>query len=257
MIWFFIVILFVSCGTMEMASNWRDREIKIDGYQDDWRDALTYLEKKKISVGLFNDDSFLYACIVTGDRRIRSQLLRRGFTIWFDEKGGKDKKFGIRYPIGMEDMGPTKMGEMMGDQQEGRIRDLQLSRLNDVEILGPGKEDRRREAISQLKGLEIKLVTNVDLMIYEIKIPLFYDDQNSFSVASNPGDIVGIGLETAKIDKEFMREQMRETGGGGMEGGRGGMRGGGRRSGGGGRPGGGMQMPEQLDFWAKVELATK
>jgi hypothetical protein len=257
-----IGILFVSCGSLEMNSKWRDREIKIDGYQADWRGVLTYLENKKISVGLLNDDNYLYACLVTGDRRTQSQISRMGFTIWFDVNGGKDKKYGIRFPIGMKDIDPVMMREMMGNQEGGRLRELPQARLNEIEIVGPGDDDRRRELISDLEGLEIKLETSLDLLVYEIKVPLSQTDRNTFSIDVNPGDVLGIGLETVKMDMEGLREQKAETvggGGGGMRGGDGrrGGGGGGRGGGPGGGGRGGMQMPEQFKIWAKVQLANQ
>jgi hypothetical protein len=153
--------------------------------------------------------------------------------------GGKDKKNGIRFPIGMEDVDPVMMREMMRNQDGGRLRDLPQSRLNEIEILGPGDDDRRREFISDLEGLEIKLEKSLDLLVYEIKVPLSQSDRYTFSVAANPGDFLGIGLETTKMNMESRQEQRGETGG----------------PGGGGR--GGMQVPEQLKIWAKVQLANQ
>ena len=242
---------------MEMNSKWRDHGIKIDGYQDDWRGELTYLENKKISVGVLNDDNYLYVCLVTGDRRLQSQILQMGFAVWFDVNGGKNKKHGIRFPVGMKDIDPTMMREMIRNQESGRLRNLPQSRLNRIEILGPREDDHRRVAVSDLVGLEIKMETSLDLLVYEIKVPLSQNEQNTFSVATNPGDILGIGLETVKMNMESMGEQMGEAGGDKGSGMRGG--GGGRRGGGGARGGGrgGMQMPEQLKIWAKVQLANQ
>jgi len=258
----FVVIFFIGCGTMEMTSKWRDQDIKIDGSQDDWRDALTYIQDKKISVGVLNDENSFYACLVTANRRIQSQIMRMGFTIWFDSKGGKDKNSGIRFPIGKAKMDRPMMRDMMRDPQGSRLRDIPQSQMNEVEILGPGKDDRRRIPISDLKGLEIKLELSRDLLVYEIKVP-FQSDGSTFAVAANVGDLIGVGLETTKIDMEDMRGQ-ENTESGGQMGGRGGSRGG--RGGGGGRgtgggPGGGrsggMQMPDQLKIWAKVQLANQ
>ena len=249
-IWLLLLIFITGCGSMEIASNWRDREIKIDGIQDDWQDQLIYIEKKNISFGLSNDNDYLYACLVTADRRTQSQMMRMGFTIWFDSKGGCDKKSGIRFPVGMDRMDFSMMREMRDPQSAGN-REFSQAQLDEVEILGPDKDDRYRVPVADLRGLEIKLKRTRDLLVYEIKVPLIQSEGNTFTAVPDSDGLIGIGLETTKFDTEAMRDQMREgmTGGGG----RGGMGGGGGRGG----MGGGPQMPEQLKVWAKVQLAGK
>jgi hypothetical protein len=105
------LIFLAGCGTMKMQSNWRENEIEIDGSQTDWKGALTFLEKKNLSFGFMNDDHYLYACLVTGDPMLQSKILRMGFTIWFDATGGKDKKYGIRFPIGFN---PDELRQIPG-----------------------------------------------------------------------------------------------------------------------------------------------
>ncbi len=264
-----LVIFITGCSSMEMASSWRDREIKIDGIQDDWQNQLIYIEKKNISFGLSNDENYLYACLVTPDRRTQSQMMRMGFTIWFDSKGGKDKKSGIRFPVGLDRMDFSMMRQNR-DPQSDDMRDFSQAQLNEVEILGPDEDDRYRIPVSDLRGLEIKLKRNRGLLVYEIKVPLTQNEENTFTAVAGTDGKIGIGLEATKFDMEAMRDQMGEgmSGGGrggmgggrgGMGGGRGGM-GGGRGGMGGGRGGGmggGPQMPEQLKVWVKVQLADQ
>jgi hypothetical protein len=92
------------------------------------------------------------------------------------------------------------------------------------------------------------------LLIYEIRVPLTQNESNSFALSTGKNGVIGIGLETTKIDFSGMQQRQGRFGGRRPEGGMppGGMPGG-RRAGFGQRP----QMSEQLNVWAKVQLASE
>ena len=97
-----VVLLLGGCGGTEtLQSKSLDRDITVDGAVADWQGALTPIEKKNLSLGLLNDGEFLYVSLVSRDRQVVSQMMSRGFTIWFDAEGGKEKTFGIRFPLGL------------------------------------------------------------------------------------------------------------------------------------------------------------
>jgi len=100
----FFSFLLVGCsnGKLELNSDWRDREISVDGKNADWLGAMLFFEEDNISVGLLNDENFFYICMIAEDQFIRAQVMRQGFTLWFDPEGGKKKTFGIKYPLGMQ-----------------------------------------------------------------------------------------------------------------------------------------------------------
>ena len=89
--------------------------------------------------------------------------------------------------------------------------------------------------------------------ICEVKLPLNKDDSHPFAIGTEVGKSIGIGFEIPEIGIGELRGKM----GGGID--RGHMRGGGMRRG--GRPGGfggngrgRPQIPEPLEFWAKLNL---
>jgi hypothetical protein len=71
----------VGCGPEELESGRLDREITIDGQFADWQGALKYVEDAGLSVGLLNDDNFLYIALVIGED---DRTWRRGGTDEFD-----------------------------------------------------------------------------------------------------------------------------------------------------------------------------
>ena len=97
-----LAVCLIACGSQELDSAWRDREVAIDGVDDEWSGAVHYIDKENIAVGLFNDDTYLYVCLETVDFRKVQQVIGLGLTVWFDPGGGKDKAFGINFPLGMQ-----------------------------------------------------------------------------------------------------------------------------------------------------------
>ena len=252
---FIVTSLQTGCGgKLELASQSLDRKIKVDGQHGDWEGAMTFMEKENVSVGLFNDDEFVYVCLVSGDRQIRSQIMNLGLTLWFDPKGGKNKTFGIRFPLGLQEFGMPLRGR--GNERDmERFQVLFEESLSELEILGPDEDDRFRLGVMGARGIEVDAAISSGTLVYELKVPLKTSERYEFAIGAEAGGVVGVGLETGEFDREMMRERM---GGSRPPGGMGGRRGGGRRGGsrGGGFGGGRPEMPEPLKVWANAQLAA-
>jgi len=254
---FSILLLFTfllggcSNGKLELNSDWRDREITIDGNNADWLGAMMFFEEDNVSVGLLNDENFFYICMIAEDEFIRAQVMRQGFTLWFDPDGGKEKTFGIKYPLGMLASGLP--GEMRRDDQNlERAREALRRPMNELEILGPGKDEVKKMLIEEAKGIDIHVEFSSGMLVYELKVPLIQSEQHPYAIGAEAGSSVGIGLETAKTERPDMRSGM--SGGRGGGGPTGGMRGG---PGGRGMPGGRRpRMPQPLKIFAVVQLAS-
>jgi hypothetical protein len=240
-----------SNGKLELNSDWRDREITIDGKNADWLGAMLFFEEDNISVGLLNDDNFLYICMIAEDQFIRAQVMRQGFTLWFDPDGGKEKIFGIKYPVGMKASG-LPGGIERDDQNLERAREAPRRPMNELEILGPGKDEVKKMLVEEAKGIDIHVEFSSGMLVYELKVPLIQSEQHPYAIGAEADSSVGIGLETAKMERPDMRSGM--SGEGGRGGPTGGMRGG---AGGRGMPGGRRsRMPQPLKIFAVVQLAS-
>ncbi len=255
-----LVLYTVGCNEQKLNSSWLDRDIIIDAKSDDWLDTLYFFESKNLSIGFFNDESHLYVCMLAEHPMLQIQIMSQGFTLWFDPDGGKEKAFGIKFPIGIREAG-TQMDfqEMQGGPLDReKIREAFERSLTDLEILGPQGAERRIP-VEEAHGIEIKVRNETGLFVYELKVPLQSDDEHPYAIGTNPGDKIGIGLEIPKIDRDEMKKAMRDRMGGmeGMPPGGGGGRGGmGGMGGGMGRPGGQRpKMPNGLDVWASLKLA--
>jgi hypothetical protein len=196
------------CGNLKIESVWRDRDITIDGSPAEW-DGLfpTYVEAPNIAIRAMNDDEYLYLCVSSPDRNLAAQMLTRGFTVWFDPKGHDNKVLGIHYPLGMH--GPLVGRKDMRDREEVRrtIIDNFLAAGEVMEVLRSG-EDEPVELPTSGNGIEIKPGYASRSFIYEIRVPLKPGTDSPYAIGSEPGRVIGLGFETAKVDFDDIREAM-------------------------------------------------
>jgi hypothetical protein len=256
----------------KLQSAWRTADIKIDGKNDDWQGGASYLEDQRISVGLLNDAEFLYVSVATSDVDRRSQLAA-GLTLWLDATGKKKRTFGLFVPgVGGEGAGRGggRYGGRGGQMDPDTLADRVNGPVEYVEVLGPGKDDRRRADLNQAFGVEIARGYHDGVIVYEIKIPLTQNGSSSIAVQTAAGRTIGLGLETPKPQQASQQGREGRGGGGGggrggIGGGRGGMGGyggrggmgrGGGMGGGGGVPGGPLPTPKPLNVWATAQLAS-
>jgi len=264
----------LGCGGQELVSTWCESEVTVDGLDTEWEGAMTYLDDPGVAIGLLNDAEYLYLCLATVDSRMVRQVVGSGLTVWFDPQGGKKEAFGINFPLGMD---PSTMGgppENMSTPEPGgggpdpeRIRQMLERSAQEMVIMGPEKNQSRRMPVAGSQEVKVNLGYDGGKLVYEMRVPLRRDLEHPDAIGLEDGDNIGLGFETAEIDREAMSRQMRDRTGSGrppMDGGMGsggrgggGMRGGGMRGGGG--PGGGGpdgEMPERLELWARVLLAS-
>ncbi len=264
-------LLFFGCGVLELGSKWRDRAVVIDGVDSgaEWENARNYLDKKKVTVGLMNDENTLFIRLSTRDRAIQRQLMAQGFTIWFDDRADNKKNLGIHFPAGMAAMrsgamsggksGPQGGGPPEGgpdgeetspddpqsdgdDQKRPNAANAMLDAMRkELEIIGPDKDQREKVTVGDAEKLGIKCRIGMadGNLVCEAHYPLHRTESNHYGIMRKETPVIRIGFETGKMDGSQMRNA---PGGGGMGGGRGGMGGGMRGGMGGGRAGMGGGM---------------
>ena len=272
------------CREVELTSAWVTGAVEVDGVDDEWTGAVTYFEKQDVSVGVLNDEEFLYVSLVTSGPAGRLAMAT-GLTIWLDPDGGTDEWYGIRFPV------PPEPGERSSAGRDGAGRGGRggdgraggrgsgragggrgaspRDRLREVELVGPGELSRRRLPLPVGGGLEVAIRNSGSVFVYELKVALARNDDYRMGIGVEPGSKIGVGLLTGNIEGQG-RGGRGGFGGGGGFGGRGGGGGGGRGgSGGGGRGGGGggrgggfgggdrPDRPDPLKLWAKVQLSTR
>jgi len=296
----------VIADTLRIESAWSAEAPTIDGQLVDWSAPLVSLGSVPLSIGVRNDGAFLYVALASSDQSTRLMLGAPGFTLWWDPSGKEKKSSGITIPPTMargpgtggrgqfggppdQDGPPPSQGAPPKGQgsppqgqsgpppqgQEGQVptgpRLPAIEPITHIEVIGPGKDDRRRLELTFAKtvGLDVASRMSEGVLIYEIRVPLSASEAQPYAVRSTPGGTIGLGIETGQIPRPGGRGDEgggrgggpRGGGGGGMGGGPpggGGMGGGGGRGGGGmgGGREGGMREMKPIKAWIVVHLAT-
>ena len=242
-----VVALSGCSSTLELTSRWTNHELKVDGTGTEWNDATTLIPGPQVLVGIKNDRENLYVCLRTSNRITQVQMLALGTTVWIDTEGKKNKTFGIQFPVS----GLIQGRRFPSQQNPEELRRLIDAAQRQFEILGPGKDERRRIADKQEKGLDVHLGFADGTLTYELKIPLHKTPEHAYAVGADPSKLLTIGLETGDYS-DAMRAQL--SGSSRPAGGSGGGRGG---RGGGQSPGGmGSDAPEPLKHWLIVHLTV-
>jgi hypothetical protein len=250
---------FTGCGGSEMDSHWRTKPITIDGTNTEWQDAMVQVEDAHGMIGIVNDSSYLYLSLLTDDPGVQRQVMFRGLTVWIDPRGGKDKMYGVRYPVAMQYSGYARRTGETGDGEtsDGQYGSRPGFDSTDVELLGPGEGEHRMMTTVQLQQFAVKARDAGGVLTYELRIPLSHTSDKPDAPDIHPGSTIGIGLEAGGAPGTGgAGEAPRGESSGGM--GRGGRGGGRHGGGGGGGRGGGSNASEHkpVELWITAKLAV-
>ncbi|MEJ2722181.1 MAG: hypothetical protein P8181_13730 [bacterium] len=259
-------------GDLNVDSCWRNVDVIIDGNNSEWAGCATYLEDKNFAVGVMNDTDFLYVSLSTADREVQRQVMMSGLTVWLDVTNDKQKRFGIRFPLGLDRPGIRReMRESAGssgppDRLEMQKRFAErLASMDQYQIIGPSEGNLRLMSASDSETIVVKVGMVNGAFVYELRVPLRTDEDYLYGLNVGPGDVIAIGIDSPKFEPAGMRAPHDDMdvgmGDRGMSGGRGG---GGMPPGGwsGGdssrtRPDwGSFERPEPFEVWAHVTLVS-
>jgi hypothetical protein len=259
-----IFLTFTNCSSLRINSDWKKNEINIDGDPKEWENRLGYLEDDNISVGISNDNEFIYICLVTGDRNIISQILGGGLILWFNPENEKEKYTGIHYPKKIRGYGdPMKDFQGMEEKNMNDRFEMFKYKHNKVELIWPGGEQKTLVPLKDNPHVNASIEIVDGLFIYELRAKIKSDSAQHFSIHADTGKVISLGIETSDINSNRPKGDF-DSPGRGMSGLGRGMSGEGRGMGG---PGGGMGRPmgypppmggmsEPLMIWLDVKLSS-
>ena len=237
----FLALLSTGCSsTTELTSVPRPTEAVVDGRSTEWQGTLKTFEDYSLQVGIQNDAENVYLCMQTADRGMSRGMVLSGVTVWFHNKGGDNKRLGIRFPVGVTpgERGPERSSPSQEPQTnspgEGVFEERLRESLGDLEVLGPGENDRMSvSTLSSEKefGIKAALHDSGGVLVYELKVPRT-PKQGSYGIGASHDSLLDVSVETSKFPVR--------------EGGSNGQPSGGRpRRGGGGRGRGGEERGGQ------------
>ena len=257
-------LMLSSCSHMsEIGSSWNGaKPVTVDGSADEWSGSLWDIADAGISFGAKNDGEYLYLCLITTDRSRMFQILGGGMTWWINGKGGKEKSFGLRFPVG--GLNRSALADLRDEQVDevAKLPSLDEAQREFEVVRG---SSRQRISVAECEGVLARIGREGARFVCELRVPL--GSNHPYAIGAEQAVNLAVGLETEKMEPrpEGQRSGVGsggegEGGGerGGMRGGRGGGGRGGMRGGGGGRSSGGRTPAGQagpLDVWLKVALA--
>lgn len=242
-----LLFLDAEAGNPRLSSAWHCGTIEVDGRDEDWSAGRVYLDDRKTTVGVQNDSQLVFVCLMTADESMIRQIVAMGMTVWFDPDGGDDKVFGVRYPLGARDLGhfPPPAGEHPDSPESITMSD---SVAPEMELLDEQGEVVQRLLTGARSDIAAKLMIKDHRLVYELRVPLYFSEENRFAVGTVPGARIGVGFETAGItlDRQPPDGMKRPGGGFGGHGGRGNR-----------PPGDRPGRPEALKLWTQVDLIAR
>jgi hypothetical protein len=203
-----LIFLLAGCGTVEVTSVWRDRDVKIDGADSgaEWDNARHPIVKGHVTVGFMNDEQYLYLLFSTRNPTVQRLILAAGLTVWLDDKGGRGTTYGIHFPTGDQSLDEPRMSRRERDRKkrEAAATDPILDvMMGEIKIIGPGKNERSFIAAENAAsyGIHCRIGETDGEMVYELRVPLLRSEAAPYGIAARKVKVIGIGLETGKIDK--------------------------------------------------------
>lgn len=232
---FTLILLATGCGGPEyLNSARRARDVTVDGVTDEseWGGGRFWFGGIKGTLGIMNDEDYLYISVATSDSVLRTQIVRGGLTLWFNAAGNEDQTVGIEFPMPMMAQAPVQGAAASPEEAPALTPDVAECTI----LTNPG-EVRETVAVTALaaQGIELAVTVEGQRIVYEAKIPLRQTAAHPHAVNITDKRVVGIGFVTGTAGQQ--RGGRGAAGGGGARGG--GSAGGGMPAGGGGGARGG------------------
>ena len=196
---------FIGCNEWTIASDRKNFDITVDGKDTEWQGRMTQVEN--IYLGICNDDEYLYVCLSATDKVAKAQMLglfRQSFCLWFDPEGKQKRAFGLRI---------SNESPFMNEALVNKLKFIDTAAFNvianemmshmEIEVL---RDNYPVAILSETKGIDVALGTEMNgrKLIFEFKIPLVQNENHPFAINASAGKIIGVGLETSRIDMDLL-----------------------------------------------------
>jgi hypothetical protein len=174
-----------------ITATWRSGDVAVDGSLAEWP-GLERVDGGP-AVAAQNDGAALYLAVATNDVEVREQLAM-GLVVWLDSTGRKAQTFGVR----LEGLTRRPLPGATPDANANRPfdRDLAPNSLDQFDLLGPAKLQRRLIEHAADFGVALAVGVEDGTIVYELQIPLARTDGTPHAVDATPGARIALGLET-------------------------------------------------------------
>ncbi len=189
-------------STKELNSESLSGTYIVDGRADEWNGKkMLDLEDAGLLIGIQNDASNMYVCLMSTDRATARLMTAAGMIVWIEPKNGK--KFGIHYPLQIGKSSITEGAVSSGYPTE-------------MEVLGPEKDAITQSSTLTSEndyGIAAAFRDSSGFAVLELKIPR-KAKQEPFGAGID--NTLSMNIESGKIEKPSdSKHQDGSMGGGG------------------------------------------
>jgi hypothetical protein len=180
------------CKSPPLTSQWRDRDIVIDGSPAEWNGLMQAPEDAEVAIGAVNDDAYLYLCLTSDNRETALRILMSGFTVLFENKAKKGARLGIHFPLALAAHEKNSMSERDPAVVMKRLE----GSLGTLALIGPGENDTLPMAtrMAESLGLVVSVKPLIQGFTYEIKVPLNRDPHFTYAIDMGKDSLVSVTL---------------------------------------------------------------
>jgi hypothetical protein len=196
-----------------VESGWTSAPVKIDGLEQDWKDAMPLTDgNSKALYAAKNDGKNLYLLFVFPNEYSSTTIDLTGMKIFFNADGKKSKDLGILFKkkavtadaliASME-----KSGEVLTEERKAEIRKQKAYIIFVEDLINEKKLISPSDPAIQTEPPAYRASNNKRVTVYEFRIPLSRVNQPG-GIGAEPGKTIKIGFEWGGMTKEIMRDMM-------------------------------------------------
>lgn len=232
----------------DLPSQWRADGVTSDPMS--WA-GVPFEQEVGLDIGAVNNADYLWVCLYPSNRRVQTQLLLGGATVWILDEDG-DRLGAVRFrpepPPGEKLPAAVGPRDAIDPQALKRRVDDALSGFDILDRDGDVIETRRREDAGEV---EVRVEAS-EYVYFVVRVPLARVEAALLALGVVPGTTIGLGVETPQLERPAMARPRGAPGGpdGGEP-----PDGGGRRG-----PPPGVELPfippDPIRYWAVLELAS-
>lgn len=218
LLFFLILILSLSGFSKEktITSNWIAVPPIIDGSYDEWRDDVFNFEKKvSVDYAFKNDAENFYIIFIFKDPRYLSSINATGMTLWFNNEGKKEKKYGIKFIKKQVSVNTfisilEQQKGTLSEEEKNKIRANPYFFLHNTKVIS-----KKNKSISQpsdsgeIKQAVFRSMKQEKMIVYEFAIPLKRMTEKAPGIGTEPGKIIKVGFEWGGLTKEMKESRVK------------------------------------------------
>jgi len=187
-------LLVAGCDDFSLASAWKDREVKVDGYDHEWA-AVEGLQAEGVTVKAMNDEGTLYLMLSADSGWAKKQLLgvfHQDLLIWFAPQGSAKATRGLKASLV-----PSPYQNLPQSLREEKPYLEAAS--HQLSFIKPGDADYPRPLAEGSKEAAFEVGDEVGEVVWELAVPLKSGDPHAFSLDAKPGQLLLFGLQATPI----------------------------------------------------------